>query len=348
MTKWKMIAICALLAGASMIALGQALPSAPGAPAPQPQQSNELVPAAQPICSMQLGLQATPLLNGHLTVHVPALAKVVGDSGTNPDQTQIRIESGDQVMLLVAKELYDSSGPEFDKKIREASGADHDVQPLRLTGLRGLAVAPKAINTSVQAPLIGGAYTVLDSDGTVQSVGIYMTAAAAKDPACIGWGKSIVQSLAAGTTKLDSSAGLRKIPLDAKTDLVVTVPPGVVLSLQKGPDFTLYRLRDLKPYGVPRGNIGIYVGDHPSEQYKVAGLDDSKITATKGTLLGKDAIWKQWTSAQGASTVQVSEAVEPVPIAGDANLQVHVFVASSTTDMTDLKKIVDTMQVQPH
>lgn len=323
----------------------------PAAPAAQP-----VAAPAPSLCAMPLAKQAE-LLGGRLTAQLPASAEagppvsnLMGVQQSPKDETDINLESGEQKAAILVHEMNQTAGPDFADKVKGEASDSANVEPITGNGLHGFLVTPKMVDTSAPAPLVGGAYLVRD-DSTIQSIGVYMNSAAVKDPAaCTAWAKKLIAGVAAGPAKLEAAAGDRRIPLDNKADLVAKVPAGYVLSNQAGSDFNVYRLRKLTAFGAPRGSLGIYIGDHPAPQHKQAQVDPAKVTASKGTLLGKPVTWEQWSPGEeGGHAVQVKEAILPLPQAGDPNLQLHIFMAATDQQLLpELSQVAESLQVQPH
>jgi hypothetical protein len=89
-----------------------------------------------------------------------------------------------------------------------------------------------------------------------------------------------------GARALDITAGVRELSVYSKTKSVfVTVPPGYVVSAQRGPDFIVHHVHKVMAFGDAEASLGVYLGDHPTAN------DQGFLEQGMGTLFGKRVPW---------------------------------------------------------
>ena len=306
---------------------------------------------------LKLAVKTTDLLNGRLTVRVPAQGQshamahsIMAAPDSVSESTRLAINSGPQRMVLVAYELFARTDQGFEQAVQRASTklpAKGRVEEWQLPApLRGFACFPVATTHNEEANLVMGVY-VAQADGTVQYVAFYINRSAAKDfNAAAILAKSIAKTIAAGQRRLNSSAGEREFSAySAKNSIFATVPDGYVVTAQDGPDFVVHHVRKLVRFGEPAESLGLYVGDHPSsnrEGFKQAGI---------AVLFGKQAQWYEKESTENGETDYFTSAIVPL---GERSPQgerempsfADVFLSTGTHAGTEeLKKVAATLRI---
>lgn len=333
--------VLAFLLAASALSIGRAADT--GAPAPGT------------LGGLTLGTERTALLGGRLSVKMPATAKVaprgrniMAAPEANEDETRIVLDAGEERLVLMTWELYALSGGDLEKAARvhlaDAWGKKPGTVKLEkfvvASPLAAVAVIPPCPDRKREANLVFTLY-VASEDGTVQFLAFYVNSAGAKG--IVGATKlaqAIAASVSAGSRKLAWKAGPRSFPGVDVDRLVIDVPEGFVASVQEGPDFAVYRLRKLAPLGKLGSVCGIYLGHHPSYQYEQAEERPDKVTTLKGKLLGRNAVWQNWSQA-GRTT---SEAIVLHP--KEKELSVHVFCSAGTgEEVATLRTMAETLRV---
>ncbi len=204
-------------------------------------------------------------------------------------------------------------------------------------GLEAAAYVPEGRADGAHPSLVLGAL-VEASDASLLSVQFYILPEMKAESAT--WraqAKQILGSFAAGPRKLDLSAGETKVPL-GEQDLVLTRPQGYCVTSQPGPDFDVYHLRKVTRSGAPPSTIGVYVGGHPSFQYRQAEPPVANVGAVPGTFLGQATSFAEW---QPFPDVQRREAIVKV---GDHDF-VHVFATASAATMPEAMAAVSKMKL---
>ena len=206
--------------------------------------------------------------------------------------------------------------------------------------LDAVALIPPRPDGKREANLVLALY-VGSEDGTVQYLAFFVNPAGTKDVAgATALAKTIAASVSAGSRKLSRKAGSRSFPGVDEDRLVIKVPEGFVASIQEGPDFGVYRLRKLAPLGKPALACSIYLGGHPSYQYRQAEERPDIVTSLKGKLLGQEVTWQNWSQAGRTTT----EAIVLHP--KGKGMAVHVFCsACSQEEVTTLRTMAETLRV---
>jgi hypothetical protein len=154
--------------------------------------------------------------------------------------------------------------------------------------------------------------------------------------------RGIAATLQAGGRPLRLEAGDRRLASVGGGALLVRIPSGVVATVQRGPDFMVNRLRQLAPLGTPAASLGIYVGAHPSYQYRQQGR--SKPTeSVAATVFGRSLEWLIWSPRDGWTT---AETIVPHPSAPD--LQIHLFASGPTgAPVEAMRTIATSLKLAP-
>src|ERR1041385_1783407 len=313
--------------------------------------------ASAQLGQLKLSAKTTDLLNGRLTVQVPAQGQphAIGRSiMTAPDAvsetTRIVIDSGRQRMVLMAYELFARTDQGFEQAVQKASAqlpVKGRIEEWPLSApLRGVAYFPVTPTHNEEANLVMGVYAA-QADGTVQFVAFYVNRSAAKEfNAASALAGAIAKTIAAGPRRLNSSAGEREFSAySPKNSILATVPDGYVVTTQDGPDFMVHHVRKMVRLGETAESLGLYVGDHPSsnrEGFKETG---------NAVLFGKQAKWYEKVDTQNGETVYFTSAIvplgEPKP-QGDRDMPsfVDVFLsAGNYPGIEELKKIAATLRI---
>jgi hypothetical protein len=313
-------------------------------------------PTGGALGKLTLGEQPSALLGGRLSLKMPAAAKmerrghgVMAAPEANEDETRIVVDAGNERLVLMTYELYALSGGDLEKAVR-ADIADtwgKEAATVKLekfdsaAPLAAVAVIPPRPDGKREANLVFALY-VGSADGTVQYLAFYVNPVGAKDIAGVtALARKIAASVTSGDRKLSWKAGLRSFPGVGRERLVLTVPEGFVAGIQEGPDFWIYRVRKLAPLGKPPMGCSIYLGGHPSYQYRQADEAPEKVMPLKGKLLGQAVEWQTW--SQGGQTT--TEGIVPYP--KGKGMAVHVFCsAGSEAEATALRTMAETLQVE--
>jgi hypothetical protein len=171
-------------------------------------------------------------------------------------------------------------------------------------------------------------------DRTIQSLDVYVNAAAEKDlEGCKAVARRILLSVAPGKKKLQLAAGERRLFTGSKDlEITITVPKNTVATKQVGPDFLVHRLIVLGRPGADSRSIGVYVANHPSFQ---PGAKKGE-----GMIFGKKVQWHSF--AQGAGL----EALCELPIPGPIPLFAHVWVQAPGDDQqAPLRQTAESMRL---
>lgn len=258
-------------------------------------------------------------------------------------ETRVVLDAGSQRLVLMAFELFATAGDDLMAAVRRdlaelgAGEQPPSLEPLAIPGLKAIAMVPASFDLKRDAILTLGLY-VSPPDGTVQYLGFYANPAAGADlPGVTALVRRLAATLAAGPTPLAKEAGKRTL----SEGLSVTVPAGYVTTRQDGPDFAVHHVRKLTPLGQPEARLGIYIGGHPSFQYRQSEQAPDKLKKLPGKLLGQSIEWQEWSSGPVRKTC---EAIVPMPRGG---LRVHAFLSASTpAELDELRKLAETLSLK--
>lgn len=279
---------------------------------------------------------------GHSLMAAPESAqhetRVVIDANTGTGSALKR-----ERLVVMSYELFATAGPDLVAAVRKDLGDEQPlpaIEPLGVLGpeLRAVAVTPQTLDKTREAIPVLGVY-VAQADGTVQYVAFYINPPAAEDVAgATGLARRIAATLAPGPRRLALTAGIRAL----SDGLKLEVPAGYALTRQDGPDFRVHHVRKLVQLGQTAPRLGVYVGGHPSFQYRQVERDTARPPEVKrvpGRLLGRDIEWHRWTRGDKPPVLVTQEAILPLS-EGERWLVAHVFFsAEQDADLAELDKI---------
>ncbi len=253
-------------------------------------------------------------------------------------------DAGQARLVLAVHESFALAGDDFEKDVKEWVAkwrGKYKVEfiPLLVNRLKSVAVVPvndPDHSRSDDATFLEGIF-VQSGDRTVQTLDVYINAAAEKDlKGCKALAHQILLSVASGKKKLQYAAGERRLFAYSKDlEISVTAPKNTVATKQVGPDFLVHRLIVLGQLGSDSGSILIYVGGHP----------DYEPGAKKGEgmMFSKKVEWHSFSQGQGLQTLC------ELPIPGDDHLNAHVIIQAPTdAQLKALREAAESMKlVQP-
>lgn len=246
-------------------------------------------------------------------------------------------------LVVMSYELFATAGPDLLAAVRKDLGDEQPQPAVETMGLvspelRAVAVTPATLDKTREAIPVLGVY-VAQADGTVQYVAFYINPPAAEDVAgATDLARRIAATLGPGPRRLALTAGSRSL-----TDgLKLQVPAGYAITRQDGPDFSVHHVRKLVQLGQTAPRLGVYVGGHPSFQYRQVERDTTRppdVKRVPGKLLGRDIEWHRWTRGDKPPLLVTQEAILPLS-EGDRWLVAHVFFsAEQDADLVELEKI---------
>jgi len=247
----------------------------------------------------------------------------------NTRETRLVWTSGERKVVVMVYELFQTAGADYQaqlKKLVAGWKVEADISAVReRPGLRVCTVTPRKLDASRDAVFTLAAYTAL-ADGSVQSVVVYVNPKAAQDPAgCAALAAKIGDSIASGTRKLSAEAGTQVIQdLGQARRVVLDVPVGFTMTVQRGPDFHVVSITKIVPLGELGPSFNAYFGGHPGYQH--ARQDEKpKVRTVEGFLLGEPARWHHW-NTEGDDARHYKEAMGAVP--GNDRLIIHIFLVA--------------------
>jgi hypothetical protein len=310
------------------------------------------IQAADRLGELRLSSTPTSLLQGRLSVHVPAQAVpapiqegVMGAPEASTEMTRIDVNAGSQKMVLLAEELFARAGRQFEEGVKQKATllpAKVKIESWPLPEpLRGYACIPVSPDKDKEANLVLGLY-VAQADGTVEELAFFVNQAGAVNfSEALELARSIARSVTPGKRRLEISAGER-ILRGYASDLVITVPEGFVATEQQGTDFLVHHLRKITEFTDPPEDIGIYMGDAPSQNGESAKENGT------GILLGQTAHWYEEEVDLDGRKGLFDRALIRIgswPSTGNPPTYVDVFLqAGDATGIQKLKKVAATLR----
>lgn len=328
------------------------LPAAPGVEptAPTTSASDGAKPDPKTAPETPLG-DRIPLLGDRLRLRAPQGAKVaprghniMAADASNEEETRVVLVPGAGEVakfVLLAREsfAYGTGDVAADaKKLLGKERAELRIEPAKIgAGLTAVALVPKKDLDSHGALFVFGA-VIERADKTLCELSFYITSdMVAERPEWEKRARTMLESVEPGNGSLPGSTKHR-LEVSEGQALAIEFPRQTVLTHQEGPDFSVYHMRELGKIGESMPSVGLYVGGHPSHQFKQAQIADSKVKKQSGKLLGKATDWYTWTNEDGD---QVSEAMASL----GKYEKIHVFVTGPAKKVPELKKALEGMRV---
>lgn len=310
------------------------------------------------------------LLSDRLGLRMPKGARIearphsiMAADQPNEQETRVMLDAGDERLVIMTYETFERipQGKDPDAAVRAAVASEFGSPapavsklPVADSALQVWLAAPASVDRNREAILVLAAY-VLHADGFVQTLSFYVNPAAAKGAGCAGQiraanvtipdgpgelsgcsglAHAITHTLTAGKRRLDVGAGERKLQGQYNDDtLIANVPAGTNVTTQKGPDFTVHFVRLPVELGAPPASLGIYIGGHPSFQYKQVDAQ-VKPTSKPGKAFGKAVSWQVWPVGPTRAMAEVM-----VPHPKSKGLTLHLF--ASGADEKALSPLLD-------
>jgi hypothetical protein len=285
------------------------------------------------------------VLGGRLTVRAPQGAKlqapphsIMGAAESEQRETRVIFDAGQERMVLMVHEAFALAGDDFENGVRKWVAefpAKYRIESDKhiAKGLRAVTVTP--VNNpdhshSNDATFVAGVL-VASADQTIQSLDVYVNAAAEKDlEGCKRVARAILSSAAPGKKQLQLAAGQRRLFAYSKdVEISIVVPENTAAMTQVGDDFLVHRLIVLERLGIDSGGIGVYVGEHPDFR--------PKLKTGEGTMFGQKIEWHSSHEGKGLETVC------KLPVPGH-KLTAHVWIhASNKAQLATLQQAAETM-----
>ena len=287
--------------------------------------------------SLSLASAPTSLLDDRLTmVTLDGLSdmarprSVMEAPAAEQGETRLFLENGGKKLVVFVEELFKRPGADFAAAVKKFDKEDGPVKQgaFALGGLPAIAIVPERLVATSEAVLALRVY-VATPDDTVERVTFYVSPSVIDQGAgCPALARKMALTLKPGRRALDLSGGKRKLDAGAS----ITVPSGMAIMPEPGPDFMVYHLYPVNPLGSPDGTLGVYFGGYPEPI-------DPGTEVSSGKLFGKTAKWVD-TRAEGR---HVRQSLVEVP--GAKGLFAHVFFgADDETMFGSLAKVAETIE----
>jgi hypothetical protein len=296
------------------------------------------------------------LLGGRLRATVPpgaALAprrrNVMAAEEASTEESRVILVPGDGErarFVMLAREGFElgSRDPVKDAQVlvREDREERYRIEPLQVgSGLKAASFVPEG-RAHGKGPLLVLGALLEQPDNTIQTVLFFILPEMASERA--SWevkARAIAMTLSAAGKALEHPAGLKRLDSGAGSDLVLELPRGYVVNQQQGPDFVVYHVRKLTRVGAPPALLGLYIGGHPSYQYKQNERGEEGLTRSKGALLGQPVEWLSWDLPEGGLRM-----IEGMSKLGERDF-VHAFATGDPSTLPELRALAEGAKVVP-
>jgi len=277
----------------------------------------------------------------------------MGADEPEEDETRLRFEQDDEVLMILANEWFALAVPDEERTQAPLREVEKSAGPLKVepfvsrTGaVRGWIGVPGRIAFDFDDPEAGLVLTMLlvQPDGTLQGVAFFANRALARREAdTVALARRIAGTVDGGSKRIGAEGDRLLSLLGAPGRLRMHLPTGFVVSTQTGPDFLVHRLRKLVPIDDSAPIAYLYSGLHPQD----ASEPGERPRTRSGTLLGRPVQWSGTRSPEGLLRAHAQVADLDFP-AGDENFRpvfdVVVF-ASSLDDLAALIAIAESARL---
>jgi hypothetical protein len=272
-------------------------------------------------------------------------ASIMGADPSAEEEGRIVLDEGSERFVLTAQETFQWADANF-REVIEKRYANCSITPIQKgkEAPRGYLMVPKEAPPDQAATTVASSCMILP-DKTVVLLQAYVNREARQDLAgCTALAKEILSRAVGENVPLRREAGARRLRAIVQgKDLQVDLPADYAVSFRRGPDFWVYYIRPLSPYGAVPPTVVLYQGGHPSAFHKQSdsgGTKPSDVASTDGTFLRQKASWARWTSAGGKAPRTQAEAIVSC---GDFS-KFHVyFSAEKPEDLAACEKIAQSM-----
>ena len=316
-------------------------------------------------------LEATPLklLDGRVLVKMPMGAKkealgpasimASAPSTQRTDRAVFKVDK--EKLVLVASETFGTVGEDAEKEVRryyaKAWFGEFTLTPLKFDDaaaaqkLMGFLLYPTRPPADEESRVVVVAAIVLP-DKTVVAIDVYVNPTAYDDKdGCRKVAEAILASIRPGEKKLALEGGVRRLGLSRKKkDLAVELPANFAMTIDRGPDFDVYRFIPVLPLNKESGNLSIYFGMQPEYQYKQRASEESDkepaVRKVDGKILGRDVKWHVWTAGTGTEARKFWEVMLDKILPEDDHTIAHVFLNAATDEaVAALRKVAESLKV---
>lgn len=243
----------------------------------------------------------TELLSNRLSVILPMKpdieprsASIMGAEQPNEIETRVVCEDGDKKMVVMAWELFKRAGadysteaPKYINEWFESQNIPTEPWENKPDAVGALANLPKGNDEA----MLYGACLHRHKDGTVQLVGVFFNKKLNEDPAaCLKTTRNVLSSIQSEERTLPLGKPQR-FNLRQENTLIVTLPPEWACATQKGIDFDVHHLYEVKDLGKSTRHCGIYYGDHPALHHERLKIEPKLVRKKKSSVLKSEREW---------------------------------------------------------
>ncbi len=301
------------------------------------------VPAvAQELVAAELSSDSLSLLEGRLQMDALEGAElearghnIMAAAPQNAIESRIRIDAGDERMVIMSYELFASCGPAFGESAAEflaPLGDDATVRPVaEAGGLEYVLYTPTERDLTREAVHVGTAF-VCSADRHVIRIDFLVSPAGTEDMTALERrATEMLDSIEPGERTID----LTERTVDLGDQLTLPVPAGIYHYAQPGPDFTVNYLGEVAALGEPVGTVLFYIGGHPSRRHET----DPNVLST---LFGSEVLW----SVEERNGRASLEALVPHPSAGYTIL--HILISGEDQESSqELRVMIEGIEAAP-
>lgn len=297
--------------------------------------------------------QDISLLNDRLHMQAPAGAVIqartgslMGATSAADNETRVVYEKNGDKMVVMCYEMKATAEQGFPAAAQKRIiGYLEDDAPDYTIGTKGGDIVYAVRNKPVvhkardEANLYGIA-NYRQKDDTLQHIAFYFNNKSIENhEACAAAVNNGIQSLKAGKRALELDA--RTVPLppaSAKQEITISLPKNHSLSVDRGADFFVTRIKEVAPIGQAHNQMGIYMGHH--SQFDPAQHNDAK--KIPATVFGQPVIWYQNTlqDNDGKDYTNTETLVQPSVVPGDDSPYFHLFIV--TPDAASAQTLINT------
>lgn len=308
---------------------------------------------------LELASEETALLGDRLqlrlpigTEKMPAPAGTAADIQLDDQRDHRAVVRGDERLEIRVNQIFATDGGNLREALRRGAkllglerrsdGDLVDVATRPDSGLRAIAVASGPGRAQGDSVALVFEVFVANQDHGIEHVGFWANPAATRDvDGCRDLARRVTATLRRGGRLLGEPTAARRLKVPGSHEaVVVSLPAGVVVAIEPGPDYAVYNLARLAPLGTDQGELNLWVGSFRAFETEVARIHDFR--AAPGSWLDRPVTWRRW-SRDGQLAAETR--IEPQGGPG-RGFKAHVLMRGNDGEMALWETIVRSMRLE--
>ena len=273
-------------------------------------------------------------------------ADIVSADPGGSSETRIMLDIGKMRMVVMAEELFVTSGKNLLQVVSKINGAGYKTKLLvEKDSMLAVLRTPQKFDSTKNTILVN-TMLVRTPDNSVFRISAFINLEGFKQKDdFVTLSERIFASIAKGTKRNYYVARIETIPIfDSKKSFLIRLPKGYVVTKNVKRDFEVLNFQKIKDIAdTNAATLTIYTGFHPSWFHHDYNLDSSTAIKVGGKLLDKKIEWMYFkVEAKSFYLKEQKMPFDPV----EKNLIIHIAMEASTpAAITELTTIVEAIKL---